>query len=247
MAKSKIDYADWSWGIVDGCTHAKRPGCDNCYARAMADRFWGERKFSDVRIHPERLDEVIKLKSQIIFVAPLGDLFHPLVPTDFIYDVFMVMGFRAPQHKYIIFTKRPERMRDFINRYSEFSLKDNIWLGVSISTQKDADDFIPILCDTLIMKRIISAEPLLESINLRLGKMHDRFLRSSLIDGVFAGCESGAHRRKAEINWFRFLRGQCFDYGIPFYLKQMEIEGKIVHKPFLDGKQWLEYPDNRGV
>jgi protein gp37 len=43
MAKSKIDYADWSWGIVDGCTHADRPGCDNCYARAMADRFWGER------------------------------------------------------------------------------------------------------------------------------------------------------------------------------------------------------------
>jgi len=36
--KSKIDYADWSLGIVDGCTHAKRPGCYNCYARAMADR-----------------------------------------------------------------------------------------------------------------------------------------------------------------------------------------------------------------
>ncbi len=245
MAKSKIDYADWSWGIVDGCTHAKRPGCDNCYA--LADRFWGERKFSDVRIHSNHLEEVIKLKPQIIFVAPLGDLFHPLVPTDYIYEAFMVMGFRAPQHKYIIFTKRPERMRDFINGYTEFALKDNIWLGVSISIQKDADDFIPILCDTLITKRIISAEPLLESIDLRLGKMHNGFVRSSLINGVFAGCESGAHRRKAEINWFRFLRGQCFYYDVHFYLKQMEIEGKIVHKPFLDGKQWLEYPDNRGV
>lgn len=244
MAKSKIDYADWSWGIVDGCTHSGRPGCDHCYARAMADRFWGERKFSDVRIHPKRLDEVIKIKPQIVFVAPMGDLFHPLIPDEFIEKAFLTMALHARQHKYILFTKRPERMRDFMNGSLEF-VQDHIWLGVSVSTQKDVDDFLPVLCYTSAGKRIVSAEPLLEKIDLCIdigNGIGD--LAIDNIDCVFTGCESGTGKRPAKTDWFRYLLDQCLysTRKTKLYIKQMENDGKIVHKPFLDGRQWLEYP-----
>jgi len=255
MAKSKIDYADWSWGIVDGCTHSGHPGCDNCWAKAMADRFWKDRKFSDVQIHPERLDEVIKLKPQVVFVAPMGDLFHKDVPDDIIEKAFITMGLKARQHKYILFTKRPERMREFMNGSHEF-VQDHIWLGVSVSTQKDVNEFLPILCDTSAGKRIVSAEPLLEYIDMSYFlngcPEYDGYgeygypgwvQTCAPINGIFTGCESGTNRRKANIDWFRSLRNQCEKTKVKYYLKQMEVDGNIVHKPLLDGRQWLEFPE----
>ena len=246
MAKSKIDYADWSWGIVDGCTHSGHPGCDHCWAKAMADRFWKDRKFSDVQIHPERLDEVVKLKPQVVFVAPMGDLFHPLVPTEFIEKAFITMSLHARQNKYIIFTKRPERMRDFMNTHRDFA-KDHIWLGVSVSTQKDVDEFLPILCNTPAGKRIVSAEPLIEEINLDIdiGRgVGDTSIDN--IDGIFAGCESGTGRRPADESWFESLSLQRLSSSrnVSLYVKQIDFNGKIIHKPYINRWQYLEFPDS---
>lgn len=60
---------------------------------------------------------------------------------------------------------------------------------------------------------------------------------------IIAGCESGPQRRPAEIQWFRDIRDQCQMAGVPFFLKQMEIDGKVVHRPILDGKLWEEWPE----
>jgi hypothetical protein len=39
-----------------GCNKLSK-GCHNCYAETVASRCWGGCKFSDVRVHPERLDK----------------------------------------------------------------------------------------------------------------------------------------------------------------------------------------------
>lgn len=62
------------------------------------------------------------------------------------------------------------------------------------------------------------------------------------IDGVICGCESGPRRRPTKIEWIRSLRDQCVEAGVPFFLKQMEIKGKVVKMPELDGKVWAELP-----
>ena len=49
-----------------------------------------------------------------IFVDSVSDLFHGGVPDEFINLVFLTMG-NSPQHTFIILTKRPERMRKYIN------------------------------------------------------------------------------------------------------------------------------------
>lgn len=59
---------------------------------------------------------------------------------------------------------------------------------------------------------------------------------------VIAGCESGPKHRPANTDWFRSVRDQCQEAGVPFFLKQMEIGGKVVSMPELDGRAWKEWP-----
>jgi len=64
----------------------------------------------------------------------------------------------------------------------------------------------------------------------------------STIDWVICGCESGAVRRHTDGSWIRDLRDQCQAAGVPFFLKQIELGGRVVKAPELDGRQWLEVP-----
>jgi protein gp37 len=72
---------------------------------------------------------------------------------------------------------------------------------------------------------------------------------------VIAGCESGPSRRHAypgvevgpgrrhvSLDAFRSLRDQCVSAGAPFFLKQAEIDGRLVTMPALDGRVWDQLP-----
>lgn len=54
VADTSIEWTDKVWNPVTGCTKVSA-GCKNCYAERVANRFWGEREFSLVMFHPERL------------------------------------------------------------------------------------------------------------------------------------------------------------------------------------------------
>lgn len=113
MTRSKIEWTDETWNPVTGCTKVSA-GCKDCYAEGVADRFWGERKFTDVRTHVDRLDAPLRWrKPRRVFVNSMSDLFHDDVRDDFIDRVFATMQL-APHHTFQILTKRPERMRDYM-------------------------------------------------------------------------------------------------------------------------------------
>lgn len=122
----------------------------------------------------------------------------------------------------------------------------NVWLGVSISTQADAENFVPDLLATPAAVRIVSAEPLLGLADLtriktaiggnaaeidaltgdvwypgNCGESSQTF-RADLprIDGVIVGGESGPHARPMHPDWARSLRDQCAAAGVPFFFKQ---------------------------
>lgn len=127
--KTGISWTDASWNPVTGC-HKVSPGCKNCYAEGVAERFWKTqyprvpvepwvpnikrpRVFTDVQCHEGRLDWPLKWKKpRRIFVNSMSDLFHEAVPDEFIDRVFAVMAL-CPQHTFQILTKRPERMRRY--------------------------------------------------------------------------------------------------------------------------------------
>lgn len=47
------------------------------------------------------------------------------------------------------------------------------------------------------------------------------------IDWVIVGCESGAYRRPCKISWIYSIVEQCQAAGVPVFVKQLDINGKV--------------------
>lgn len=228
MATTKIEWADKVWNPVTGCTKVSE-GCRNCYAELMASRFWKDRKFTEVRIHPERLGQPLDWgKPARVFVNSMSDLFHPDIPFEFIDEVFHIMRV-ADQHKYMILTKRPEIMLKFVAWQKKNSVRfdwktahKNIWLGVSVEDQKTADQRIPLLLETPAAVRFVSCEPLLGEVDLK-GWIYKNGMwvnGQNRIDWIIVGGESGKNARPMHPGWVRSIQDQCENAGVPFFFKQ---------------------------
>lgn len=231
---TKIEWCEESWNPVTGCTPVSE-GCANCYAANIAKRFWGDRKFSDVRFHRKRLYQPERWKKpRRIFICSMSDLFHRDIKTRDINSVFIQMV-NNDRHTYIILTKRPERMKEFISIGTGWrGMMKNVWLGVTCENQKTADERIPILLDIPAVVRFVSCEPLLSYIDLMPWRND--------ISWCIVGTESGPKRRPARTDWIKYLKDQCAESKIPFFLKQMEIDGNVVKMPELDGTIYNQYP-----
>ena len=261
--KSKIEWLDGgaSWNPITGCTPISE-GCANCYARTMAETrlrgMFGYDKEDPFKItyHFNKLEQPLKWKKpRKIFVCSMGDLFHEDVPTGLIIDIFGVIT-GADQHTFLILTKRPERMKSFmeyINRFRTTPLK-NVWLGVTAENQRTADERIPILLGTPAAKRFVSVEPMLEQVDLNLLR-NDRSKyvvnkvnhypgyectgHLSFVDWVICGAETGQNARSMDLKWARGLRDQCAESNVPFFFKKAGPN----NTPIPDDLMIREYPD----
>jgi protein gp37 len=229
MTKTKIEWADEVWNPVTGCSKVSQ-GCKHCYAETIANRFWvNGRKFSDVQCHEERLLVPFNWnKPRRVFVNSMSDLFHDDVPNDFIYAVLNVAR-NLPQHTFMILTKRPERMREFVFSYGPYDRETlagakNIWLGVSVEDQGTADKRIPVLLQTPAAVRFVSYEPALGPVDFG-NFLCETYTKGGLtlgryLDWIIMGGESGPGARLMHPDWVRSVRNQCQEVGIPFFFKQ---------------------------
>jgi len=237
---------DKAWSLVDGCTPVSE-GCEHCWSKTMNDRF-KKRDFSKVTPRWDRLEMPLKIRKPTVF-AVWNDLFHEDAPGDFIRNAFQTM-YKCPQHIFLILTKRPERALNILTSKAVIdNIKSHVWIGVTAENQEQADRRIPILIQIPVMKKFVSVEPMLGPIDLYTDK-NNPLLKckkcgdsGKLIDWVICGCETGQKRRYTDINWIRNLHDQCQAAGVPFFLKQMEIDGQVVKTPELDGRKWLEVPN----
>ncbi len=130
---SRIEWTDETWNPITGCTKVS-PGCLNCYAERVTERF-GRGPFSEVRLHPDRLDQPLRWKKpRRIFVVSMGDLFHPRVPWPFVAEVFWTMA-SAPQHTFQVLTKRPGRMAYFADKVLPEAMERwpaNVWADILV-------------------------------------------------------------------------------------------------------------------
>jgi protein gp37 len=262
MAATKIEWCDKVWNPVSGCKKVSA-GCMNCYAEVYANRFWKDRKFNDVALNYGKLLEPYKWKKpQRIFVNSMSDIFHESVSFEFIRHVYytMITNFR---HTFIILTKRPAQALAFYEWFAKeepFAKQpgrcNNIWFGVSVENQQTADERIPLLLQIPAAVRFISAEPLIDYLDLE--KIRQRSLGWPVfIDWVIVGGESGKNARPMYPDWARSLRDQCKKAGVPFFFKQwgeykgvaensekvvMWRLGKKKAGRLLDGIEHNEYP-----
>lgn len=231
-AKSAIEWTDATWNPVTGCTKVSQ-GCKNCYAEREWPRLqhlpaYTGRAFTDVRCHPERLQEPLHWrKPRKIFVCHNADLFHESVPFDFICKVIATC-IQAEQHTFQILTKRPERMLEWSLQHARERTSwpaPNVWLGVSVEDQATADERIPLLLQTPAAVRWISAEPLLGPISFEGMFANPNDYRDGTnaleeLGWVVTGGESGPNARALHPDWARSLRDQCQAAGVPFFFKQ---------------------------
>lgn len=176
--------------------------------------------FETIQIMYNRFMEPLSWRTpQRVFVNSMGDLFHKDVPDEVLFRLFKIMA-KAERHTFQILTKRPERMKYFINEYIEKPIP-NIHLGVTVENQHFADQRVQLLQGTKASVRFISQEPQLEQIIFKsLEGIHQ----------IIVGCESGQGRRPAQEEWFYTTLTQCMQTGTGFFMKQMEVNGKVTEK-----------------
>ena len=215
---------------------------------------------------PDKLNEPYKVKKPSrIGVSFMGDLFHEDVSSEIIYDVFETMRV-ANHHTYLLLTKRPAELLNIWKPHylSIHPFPDNAWLGVTVENQRTANERIPILLDIPAVVRYLSIEPMLENISLwewfpkgSCGKPeYTKDMTWELnkdyengISWVIFGAESGPGKRPCKLEWIRNGVGQCKEAGVPVFVKQLNINGKIVHdiNQFPEDLRIQEYPERKEV
>ena len=206
-------YWDKPWSLVSGCTPCS-PGCAHCWALAMEKRFRPQER---VTVHPERLDIPLRRKKPTVW-AIWNDLFHEDVPRQFQNEALGNM-IDSPNHIFLILTKRPQRMLEFMRwaTDTDYNLK-NIWLGVTVCNQEEADEKIPVLLQIPAAVRWISIEPMLGPIDLDKTCGKEWCWRGDL-DWVVLGGEGGPGARPLDPQWVESVRDQCVAAGVPFFFK----------------------------
>jgi protein gp37 len=191
----------------------------------------------------ERLHQPTNRKSpSVVGVQLMGDLFLNSVSNSQVIEVFGAMH-DAPWHTYVILTKHPRRMMEMVNSFTH--VYENVALGVTAENEKWARERIPWLIRTRGGYHFVSYEPALSDAEFKWYSPmvgHTNPPEISNLDGIIAGCESGPRRRPSNPDWFRSVRDQCQKSGTSFFLKQMDIDGKVVEMPELDGQVWDQLP-----
>jgi protein gp37 len=167
----------------------------------------------------------------MIFVNSMSDLFHELVPVEFIKDVFAMMA-NAHWHTFQVLTKRAERLAEVA---PALEWPANVWMGVSIENNRwthRAD----LLREVPATVRFISAEPLLGPLDQ---------LQLEGIDWLIAGGESGPRHRPVARAWVTDLRDRCQMENVAFFLKQWGGRTTKAGGRELDGRTWDEMPEPR--
>lgn len=133
---TKIEWCDVTWSPVTGCSSISE-GCQNCYAKKMAQRFKG--RFGYPRddpfkptIHLNRMERYPRSKNggKRIFVSSMGDLFHDKImeSKESLYserlfathlDILNTVNC-CKEDTFIFLTKRPENMKIIINHWGRF-------------------------------------------------------------------------------------------------------------------------------
>jgi protein gp37 len=162
----------------------------------------------------------------------------------------------TPSLDWLLLTKRPENIKKLApwraliaeDRYDGRPVwPHNVWIGTTVEDQKRAEERIPWLLEVPAAVRFVSAEPLLESLDLE--NVSPYYLRREItkspyepillidalrghvkgpddmldwhVDWVIVGGESGAGARPFNPTWAKTIIGQCRAAKVPVFMKQL--------------------------
>ncbi|MEO7466514.1 MAG: DUF5131 family protein, partial [Sphingobium limneticum] len=181
---TKIEWAHHTFNGWIGCTKVG-PGCDNCYAADLAQArlgvSWGagqprRHTAASTWKQPRRWNnraakEGIRYR---VFCSSLADVFDNEVPAEWRAELFQLIR-ETPHLDWLLVTKRVGNVMKMAEAAGR--LPDNVWLGITVVTQAEADRDIPKLrmLRTLydLPVAFLSIEPMLGPIDLSLLLYHE--------------------------------------------------------------------------
>jgi len=129
----------------------------------------------------------------------------------------------------------------------------NLWLGVSVESEKYLPRINHLLCVPAAV-RLVSLEPLLGPINLHRVPLESPFYYDALsrkggiayhegigLNWVIIGPETGPHRRPCKPEWIKSIIEQCDAAQVPVFVKAFPLGKKISHDP----AEWPEWARRR--
>lgn len=260
MKPSEIGWTDFSGGFFNFCTGCTQisPGCANCYAKAIYDRFG--RDFTPA-VHLDKLGRLVSWSNRLqnsspkrgvgykpmVFVCDTSDMFHNDFMTGdnraLMAQALLTM-YRGFTTVWQILTKRPQNaeslFREYYTHIERIYPSGHVWLGVSAENQKAADERIPILLSIPNVRHFVSIEPMLGPIDISQYLPVDG-RRSSRLEWVIVGGESGPKHRPMEEEWGQEIAHRCLLSQVPFFYKQdsARYPGTIAPEPW----KVQEWPD----
>jgi protein gp37 len=222
----------------------------------------------NVILHEDRLDAPLRwAKPRRIFVNSMSDLFHELVPFEFVDRVFAVAAL-APRHTFQVLTKRPERMAEYfdpeglperelaiLEATRAFVSKGAPYQGKGLTDHlSNRESILPLpnawLGTSVEDNRVIDRVDYLRRVPAVIRFLSCEPLIGSLdrldlegVHWVIVGGESGPNHRPIETRWVRELCKQSAEAGAAFFFKQWGGAKPKTGGRELDGRTWDEMPD----
>lgn len=265
---SEIEWTDHTFNPWIGCTNIS-PGCEHCYAEAIALRFghaqWGNHPRNRTSEGTWRKPYQWSAKGkefksthgrrQRVFCASMADVFDNQAPREWRHDLFALIR-DCRRLDWLLLTKRPQNIRKMLPADWGDGYR-NVWLGVTGENQEWFDRRWSILQRIPAAVRFISYEPAIGP--LRLPR------HGPVPDWLISGGESGPRARPLDPQWVRDVIADCRRGGIAAFHKQwgtyksnplvveqgMTIEEVKRSDPFgkggglVDGKIVHEFPSPR--
>jgi protein gp37 len=252
MNKTKIEWLNppgrppgGTWSPWWGCRKVS-PGCANCYAERMADRFRGGAPWGmhDEKSSKSPLTWNRTQPGKLVFPS-MCDWLQPEVPPEMLAR-FMDVVQQTPNLTWMLLTKRPEAFQDrmdhaynhiqdhqtarMIKLWVDLRPPTNVWVGTSVEDQQRMDERNAALLSIPAAHRFISFEPLLGPVDaadcegggvFKIPGTNPKSASGQGIDWVIVGGESGPGARPCNIEWIRDIRDQCASAGVPCFVKQL--------------------------
>lgn len=237
---SNIVWTHSSFNPWLGCTKVS-PLCDFCYAERDSKRYgfdvWGQgvpRHYVSDGYWKRPLAWNRKAQKTgepwRVFCASMADVFDNEVEQKHRERLWSLIK-ETPALTWLVLTKRIGNAKRMLPEDWGVGYP-NVWLGVSVGNQEEADRDIPKLLQARARIRWLSIEPMLGPIDLSnwldvcsyycdhdLDGYGHRPLRSK-IDWIVVGGESGSKARSMKAEWARAIREQCRDAEVPYFFKQ---------------------------
>lgn len=261
------------WGCVevspacDNCyarTWDARFADDPHWGKTAPRRFFGEKHWNE----PLRWNrEAAKTGARfLVFCASMADVFESgRDDLDAHRERLWKLIGATPALTWLLLTKRPQNVRRFLP--ATLIGAPNVWHGTTI----ESPDYlwrVEAMLDgpqAQAPVRFVSVEPYLADVSDGLAA----HLGRDRVNWCITGCESGDGARSTPTDWYRYLASECVGASVPFLFKQAPLDAEgisegpdsfrkrdlrtgldgmkrvhwLVEKPYLDGAQWMQFPE----